>query len=170
MEETTIFHERLNHKEEDGKGEQLEPGLHSNHSFDEQEYNQPSDVHEEIHPNFPYEDCKQHVEVSVNDFFKEDFIMPLYYECEDGHLYDAPQEAVDNNNVLDHQEQEKDSKWDTSLCFLDSKITFPDSMEKHNDILFETLVRNQVLNYEILYEKVDASFSNGQGNSSHGCC
>ena len=32
-------HEMSNHKEEDEKGEQLEPSLHSNPSFDEQEDN-----------------------------------------------------------------------------------------------------------------------------------
>ena len=90
MEETTVYHEGLNHKEEDGKGEQLETSLHSNPSFDEQEDNQPSDVHEESHPNFPYEECNQHVEVSVSDVFKEDFNMPLCYQCEDFHLDDAP--------------------------------------------------------------------------------
>ena len=40
-------------------------------------------------------------------------------QYEDGHLYDASQEAIDRNNGLDHQEEEEDSKWDTSLCFLD---------------------------------------------------
>ena len=83
MEETTVWHEGLNHKEEDGKGEQLEPALLSNPSFDEQEDNHPSDVHEESHPNFPYEECDQRVENYVSDIFKEDFSKPLYYECED---------------------------------------------------------------------------------------
>ena len=46
--------------------------------------------------------------------------MPLYYEFEDGHLDDAPQEAVGCNNGLDHQEEEDDSKWDVSSCFLNS--------------------------------------------------
>ena len=54
------------------------------------------------------------------------------------------------------------------LCFLNSEINFPDSIEEHNPILFETLIRNQVLNSMILHEKVDSSFRNGQGNSSHG--
>ena len=44
--------------------------------------------------------------------------MPYYYECEDGHLDDPPQEVANCNNGLDHQEEEEDSKWDTSLCFL----------------------------------------------------
>ena len=57
MEETTVFLEGLNHKEEDGKGEKLELALHSNPSFDEQEDNHPTDVHEVNHPNFPYEEC-----------------------------------------------------------------------------------------------------------------
>ena len=94
--------------------------------------------------------------------------MPLYYECEDGHLDDVPQAATDCNNGLDHQEEEEESKWDTSLCFLDSEITLLDSMEKHNDILFETLVRNHVLNFEILDEEVDVSFENCNENSCHG--
>ena len=88
---------------EDEKGWQLESALHSHPSFDEQEDNQPSDVHEDSCPSFPYEECNQHVQNSVSDIFKEDSIMPLYYECEDGHLDDAPQ-ATDCNNGLDHQE------------------------------------------------------------------
>ena len=56
MAETTDFHGRLNHKEEDEKGEKLEPALHSNPSFYEQEDNHPTDVHEVSHPNFPYEE------------------------------------------------------------------------------------------------------------------
>ena len=68
--------------------------------------------------------------------------MHTYNECEEGHLDDAPQEAIDHNKGLDHQEEEEDSKRDTSLCFLDLEITLLDSMEKHNDILFETFVRN----------------------------
>ena len=59
-------------------------------------------------------------------------------------------------------------EWDTSLCFLNSEINFPDSIEEHNPIFFETLVRNQVLNPELLYEKVDVSFANGQEHSLHG--
>ena len=139
MEETTIFHVRLNHKEEDEKREQLEPAPHSNPSFYEQEDNNPSDVHEESHPNFPCEDYKHHVEVSISNVFKEYFNRPIYDECEDGHLDDAPQEAADCNNGLDHQEEEEDSKWDTSLSFLDSEITLPDSMEKHNNFFLKHL-------------------------------
>ena len=59
MEETTTCHEMSNHKEGDEKDEQLEPALHPNPSFDEKKDNQPSDVHEESHPNFPYEECNQ---------------------------------------------------------------------------------------------------------------
>ena len=90
MEKTIAFHEGLNHREEDGEVEQLELALHSNPSFDEQEDNQPSDVHEEGHPNFPCEDYNRYVEVFVSDVFEEDFSMPLYCECEDGHLDDTP--------------------------------------------------------------------------------
>ena len=75
---------------------------------------------------------------------------------------DAPQ-TTDCNNALGHQEEEEDSKWDTSLCFLNSEINFPDSIEEHNVIFFETLMRNQVLNYEILYKNINASFANDQG-------
>ena len=56
MEETTVFHGRLNHKEKDEKGEQLELAMHSNPSFYEQKDNHSSDVHEESHPNFSYEE------------------------------------------------------------------------------------------------------------------
>ena len=52
-------------------------------------------------------------------------------------------------------EEEGDSKWDTSLCFLNSEINLPDSIEEHNPILFETLIRNQVLNSDILDEEVE---------------
>ena len=61
---------------------------------------------------------------------------------------------------MDHQEEEDDSKWDISLCFSDSEIILLDSIEKHNDIPFETLGRNKVLNSEILDEEVDVSFEN----------
>ena len=44
MEETIVFHEGLDHKEEYEKGEQLESALHSNPSLDEQEDNKPSDI------------------------------------------------------------------------------------------------------------------------------
>ena len=74
----------------------------------------------------------------------------------------------DCNNGLDHQEEEEDYKLDTSLCFLDSEITLLDSKEKHNDICFETFVRNQVLNYESLDEEVNVSFANCQEHSLHG--
>ena len=70
MEETTIFHGRLNHKEEDEKGEQLEPAPHSNPSFYEQEDNQASDIHEESHPNLLYEECNENVENYVSDIFR----------------------------------------------------------------------------------------------------
>ena len=54
------------------------------------------------------------------------------------------------------------------FIFLDSKITLLDSIEKHNDSFFETLVRNQVLNSDILDEEVDVSFANCQEHSLHG--
>ena len=41
-------------------------------------------------------------------------------------------------------------------------------MKKHNDIFFEALVKNQVLNSEILDEEVDVSFENCQEHSLHG--
>ena len=96
------FHEISNHKEGDGKDEQLEPTLNSNPSFDEQEDNQSGDVYEESHPNFPYEECNQHVESYVSDIFKEYFSMPINDECEDEYLDNTPQEAIDYNNGLDH--------------------------------------------------------------------
>ena len=86
--------------------------------------------------------------------------MPLYYECEDGHLDDASQ-TTGCSNGLDHEEEEEDSKWDTSLCFLNSEINFPDSIEEHNVIFFETLIGNQALNYDILNENFDISCENG---------
>ena len=118
MEETTVCHEGLNHKEEDGKDEKLEISMNSNPSFDDREDNQPSDVHEESHPNFPYEDYNKHVEVPVSNVFKEDLSMPIYDECEYSHLDDAPQ-ATNYNNGLDHQEDEG-PKWDVSSCFSNS--------------------------------------------------
>ena len=117
MEETSVCHEGLNHKEEDGKGEQLEPALDSNPSFNEQEDNQPNDVHEEIHPNFSYEYYNQHVEVCVSDIFEEDFSMPIYNECEDGHLDNTPKEPAVCNHRLDHLEEAEGPKWDVSSCF-----------------------------------------------------
>ena len=124
MEETTACHEMSNHKEGDEKDEQIEPALHPNPSFDEQE----GDVQKESHPNFPYEECNKNVEFSISDVCKEDFSMPLYYECEEGYLDDAPPEATDCNNGLDHQEDGEGTKWDISLCFLNSEIIFPNSI------------------------------------------
>ena len=43
-----------------------------------------------------------------------------------------------------------------------------DSMEKQNDIFFQTFVRNRVLNSESLDEESDVSFSNYQEHSLHG--
>ena len=162
MEEIKTCHEMSNHKEGDEKGEQLEPTLHPNPSFDEQEDNHPGDVHEESHPNFPYEHCNEHVEKYVSDIFKEYFSVPICDEYKDDYLNNAPEEPKVCNNGLDLQEEEENSKWDTSLCFLDSEITLLDSMEKHNDIFFKTFVRNQVLNSESLDEEVDVSFTNFQ--------
>ena len=71
--------------------------------------------------------------------------MPIYDECEDGYLDNAPQEPVDCNNRLDHIEEEEDSKWDISLSFSNSEIILLDSIEEHDGIYFETLGRNQVL-------------------------
>ena len=93
MEETSVCDGRLNHKEEDEKGEQLESALHSNLSFYEQEDNHPIDVHEEGHTNLLYEECNQHVEVSVSNVFKEDFNMPTYDEYEDDYLDNVPKKT-----------------------------------------------------------------------------
>ena len=46
--------------------------------------------------------------------------------------------------------EEKASLWDNLL----------DSIKEHNDISFEILERNQILNSDILYEEVDISFEN----------
>ena len=102
-------------------------------------------MHEEGHPNFLYEDCNQHVENYVSDVFKQDLSFPIYDQCKDGYLDNAPQEPVDCNNILDHQEEEEDSKWDICLCFSNSEIILLDSIEEHNDIYFETCRKNQVL-------------------------
>ena len=48
------------------------------------------------------------------------------------------------NYGLDHQEEEEDSRWDVSLCLLNSEIILPYSIEEHGDISFEILERNQV--------------------------
>ena len=50
--------------------EQEDSTLYFNPFVDEKEDNQPSDVHEKSRPNFIYEDCNQHVEVSVSNVFK----------------------------------------------------------------------------------------------------
>ena len=47
------------------------------------------------------------------------------------------------------------------FIFLNSEINFSVSIEEHNVISFETLIRNQVLNSDILDEEVDVSFANG---------
>ena len=72
----------------------------------------------------------------------------------------APQEPVERNNRLDHQEEEEDSKWDISLYFSNSKVILLDSIKEPNDISFETLERNHVLNSEILNQVVDIPFEN----------
>ena len=51
-----------------------------------------------------------------------------------------------------------DSKRDASLCFLNSEINFPNSVEEHNAILFKTNMRNQFVNSDILCEEFDVSF------------
>ena len=56
------------------------------------------------------------------DFFKECFNFPIYDECKNGYLDNAPQEPAVCNNRLDHQEEEEDSKWEVSLCFSKSEI------------------------------------------------
>ena len=118
-------------------------------------------------------------------------------ECKDDHLHDAPQEPATCNNRSDHLQEAEDpkwdvsqcfsisecqeecispdfleekkySKWDISLCILNSEIILPYSIKKHSEISFEILERNQVLNYEILYEEVDVSFENFQEHSLHG--
>ena len=65
-------------------------------------------------------------------------------------------------------EEKEGSKWEISLCPLNSEIILPGSIKEHNDISFEILERNQVLNSEILYEEVDVSFENCQEHSLHG--
>ena len=40
------------------------------HVYDENEYDQPSDAHEEGHPDFLYKHCNQHVEIFVSDVLK----------------------------------------------------------------------------------------------------
>ena len=50
---------------------------------------------------------------------------------------------------------------------MNSEIILPYSIKKHSDISFEILERNQVLNYEILYEEVDVSFETFQEHSLH---
>ena len=120
MEETTVGHGRFNHQEEDEKDEQPEPSLHSNPSFDKQEDNQPSDIHEEGHIYLAYEECNEHIDNYVNDIYKEYFIIPIYNECEDGLLDDAPKEPAVCNHGLDHLEEIEGPKWDLSSCFSNS--------------------------------------------------
>ena len=54
------------------------------------------------------------------------------------------------------------------FMFSNSEIILLDSIEEHNDISFETLGRNQVLNFEILDEEVDVSFANFHEHSLDG--
>ena len=79
--------------------------------------------------------------------------MSIYDEYKDDYLDNAPEEPEVCNNSLDHLEDDEGLKWGIALCFLKSEIIFFDSIEEHDDILFETLERNQVLNSEILDEK-----------------
>ena len=60
-----------------------------------------------------------------------------------------------------NQEWGESSKRDGSLCFLNWEINFPDFVEEHNAISFETPMRNPFLNPEILREEVDVSFEAG---------
>ena len=62
--------------------EQGELALHLNTSFNEQEDDHPSDVHEESHPNFPHGECNQHAKNVVSNNFKENFSLPIYDEQE----------------------------------------------------------------------------------------
>ena len=104
MRKTIVFHEGLNHKEKDEKGEQLESGLHSNPPFYEKEDGYPSNVQEDGHTNFLYENYNQHVENSVSDVIIEDFSSLIYDEYEDGYLDHAPREPTVCNKKMDHQE------------------------------------------------------------------
>ena len=83
-------------------GEQPESTLHSNPSLDEQEGDQPSNVHEKSHPNFPYGKCNQNVENYVSDVFEGNLSIPIYDECKDDHMDDAPQEPATYKNKSDH--------------------------------------------------------------------
>ena len=94
MRKTTIFPEGLIPKEEDEKGEQIESALHSNPPFYEKVYGQPSNVQTESHTNFLCEDCRHHVENYGSNVFKGDFSMPIYDECKDGYLDNAPKQPI----------------------------------------------------------------------------
>ena len=80
MEETTFFHEMSNHKEGDGKDEQIGFALHSNFSLNEKEDHQHSSIHEESLPSFHYEECNEDIENYVSVIFKEYFNMHIYDE------------------------------------------------------------------------------------------
>ena len=125
-------------------GEQLDFALHPNPSLDKQEYDQPSDVHEESHPNFPYGECNQHVENFVSDVFEGDLSMPIYDEGKDDHQDDTPQKPATYNNQLDHLEEAEDPKWHVSSCFSISECQkeciSPNFLEEKEDSKWEIYV------------------------------
>ena len=75
---------------------------------------------------------------------------------------------------MNHKEEAESSQIDISLCFSTSEmlcqeeIIFLDYIEEHNDISFETLRKNHVLNSKILNEVVDVPFINFHENTLQG--
>ena len=97
--------------------------------------------------------------------------MPIYDECEDGYLDNPPQEPATCNNRLDHQEEDKYSKWDVYLCFSESEILCQEKiilLDEQNDMYFEKHNKNEVVNAEILNQVVDIPFENSHEHSLHG--
>ena len=56
------------------------------------------------------------------------------------------------NEGLNHQKEDQGSQWNISLCFSNSEFLCQEefisleSIEEHNDVSFETLEKNEVIN------------------------
>ena len=76
--------------------------------------------------------------------------MPIYDECEDGHLDDAPKEPTVCNHGLDHLEETEGPKWDVSSCPSNEECQEDFiSLDFIEDIPCEMHEKNQVLNSSI---------------------
>ena len=102
--------------------------------------------------------------------------MPIYDECEDGYLDNAPKGLVVCNNRLDHHEEGEGPKWDVSSCFSNSDFSCLeecislDFLKEKDVISAEVHKENQAITLEILKGIVDAPFVKFHEHCFQGSC